>query len=247
MAKSLRMVHASGNTFMSLARTKSDVGRLVDLSPAAQWITLTECGELDTIRAISRFLQKIDAPYNVFNPDRGDIAFLVHHDVRLVDGGGPLAIPGKPGPASDGGHGPRHNSWAKLNWKDETIFANGVHFVTFRTDGGNRGDEQVHQAELMASQMHDQARSRNLAIGSGDLNGQLPNRGDLQEIWDAHGMTTTAKETGDMTGTHGHARIDYVWTMDQDHRVSVDDMKVLKSTKFESDHDPIVVDLTIRF
>jgi hypothetical protein len=34
--------------------------------------------------------------------------------------------------------------------------------------------------------------------------------------------------------------------MDQDRRLSVSEMKVLKSNEFNSDHDPIVVDFAIR-
>ena len=246
MGKSLRMVHASGNTFMSLAKTQSDVGQLVDLKPAPLWITLTETAEEETIRAIRAEIIKKGAPYNLLNPDNGDISFLIHHDARIKDHIGRLAIPQKHAPAAEGGHGPRYNSSVALEWQEEIIWANGCHFVTFKTKGGTRGDQQVTQANLMGKAMSHQAKGRVLSVGSGDLNGQLPNRADLQAVFDKWRMTTTAEETGNHTGTHDNARIDYAWTMDKDRRLSVEKMRVLKVREFNSDHDPVVVDLTIR-
>lgn len=248
--KQFRFVHASGDTFMSLARTKSDIGHLVDLDPLPLWITLTETAEASTIEGIRDTLHKLDAPFRLVNPDRGDISFLVNHDAHVADSGGPLAIPRRPGPARTGGHGPRHNSYVELHWRGEVISVNGVHLVTYHPDHehdtGTRGGQQVRQVELLGQQMRTQAHRRNLSVGSGDLNGQLPNRDDLQHIFDEYGMTTTAHETGVMTGTHGNARIDYAWTMDKDSRLHVVEMKVLKSRVYNSDHDPIVNDCELR-
>lgn len=247
--KEFRFVHSSGDTFMSLARTRSDIGHLLELRPRPLWLTLTEIGELATIKAIRAEVNKRDAPYSVINPDRGDIAFLVNRSAHVVKMGGRLAIPGKSGPAKDGGHGPRHNSFVELDWADETIFVNGVHLVTFHTNhasnSGDRSAEQVKQLQLLGKQMAWQSKDGSMALGSGDLNGALPNRHDLQKVFDQFNMTTTAHETGDMTGTHGNARIDYAWTMDKDKRLDVVDMKVLKSGVFNTDHDPIVVDCKI--
>lgn len=248
MAKRLRVIHASGNTFMSLGKTQNDVRRYLGMDSKPLWITLTETGQTDTLRAISQVVRDTKAPYNLLNPDKGDISFLIHHDARLVASGGPVIIPAQGGKASEGAHAARCNSWAELEWQGETIFANGVHFVTRVVHDNNhedRSDEQVKQAEAMGLQMKRQAHGRQLAIGSGDLNGQLPNREDLQRVFDEYNMTTTAKETGNMVGTHDRARIDYVWTMDKDGRLSVEDMKVLKSGAINSDHDPIVVDMLI--
>lgn len=248
MAKRLRVVHASGNTFMGLGKTQADIRRYLGMDPEPLWITLTETGQSDTLRAISQVVRDARAPYNLLNPDKGDISFLIHHDAHLKSNGGKVIIPAQGGKASEGAHAARCNSYAELEWRDETIFANGVHFVTrivHEPRLHERSEQQVIQANAMGLQMSQQAHGRHLAIGSGDLNGQLPNRDDLQEVFNKYHMTTTAKETGNMTGTHDHARIDYVWTMDKDGRVSVEDMKVLKSGAINSDHDPIVVDLLI--
>lgn len=245
-----RFLHSSGDTFITLAHTRSDVGHLLELRPHPLWITLTEIGETSTLHALQSEINQRNAPYRVINPDSGDIAFLVNKEARVLSSGGPLSIPKNSAPIKQGGHGPRHNSWAELHWNDEVIFVNGVHFVTFHTnhatDSGDRSALQVRQADDLGSQMANQASGSGLALGSGDLNGALPQRGDLQHVFDKHGMTTTAHETGVMTGTHGSARIDYCWTMDKDGRLSVSDMKVLKSGIFRTDHDPIVVDCEIQ-
>lgn len=244
MTVSVRMVHASGDTFMSLAKTGKDELNLMRLDPEPLWICITEAGEEETIRVISKTIRDHNTPYNIINPDRGDIAFLVHHDARLLGSGGPVAIPRQPGPAREGGHGVRCTSFIHLGYKGEDIFPNGVHFVTYHEGNTTRADEQVEHAKKLGQQMRHQAEGDHVAIGSGDLNGSLPQRHDLQKVFDVFNMTTTAEETKVKTGTHGRARIDYVWTMDKDKRVTVDHMKVRK-TGFNSDHDPIVVDLSI--
>lgn len=250
MSTTLHMIHASGDTFMSLAKEKSDIGNL--LKRRALAYTITECGEAVTIQALREEVHKHDAPYHVINPDEGDIAFIVHHDVKILSQGGPLAIPAQHGPASQGGHGPRCNSFFEGEYKGETFTKFGVHFVTAHTlhDGPNKGvwrtDEQVKQADLLGQQMNAAAKGSHLAIGSGDLNAVLPNNRDVQAVFDRYGMTTTAQETGVMTGTHGNTRIDYMWTMDRDKRLSVTKMKVLKSKIYNSDHDPVEVFMEVR-
>jgi hypothetical protein len=245
--KHFRFVHASGDTFMPLSEERSDIHHLLSLDPL--WMTLTEGGERATVKAIQAVVRREKAPYYVINPDAGDIIFLVNKEARIAGYGGPLSIPAKSGPAKEGGHGPRHNSWAELHWGNEVIFANGVHFVTFHTNhasnSGDRSVQQVKQANDVGKQMERQAQGTHIAVGSGDLNGSLPQRKDLQRIFNAHHMTTTAHETGVMTGTHGQNRIDYAWTMDRDRRLHVVHMRVLKSSIIKSDHDPIVNDCVI--
>jgi hypothetical protein len=248
--KRFSFVHASGNTFMPTVDEKADVGHLLALRPHPLWITLTEIGQTSTVAAIREVVNQRDAPYDVINPDSGDIAFLVNHEAHVANSAGPLSVPGKPGPARLGGHGPRHNSYVELHWEDEIIYANGVHFVTFHTnhatDSGNRSAQQVKQALDVARQMKHQASGSSIAVGSGDLNGSLPQRKDLQRVFHAYNMTTTSHETGVTTPTHGNARIDYAWTMDHDKRLHVVHMKVLRSSQFNSDHDPIVNNCEIR-
>lgn len=248
--KQFRFVHASGDTFMRLAKTRSDVGHLLDLTPHPLWVTLTEAGEAETLRAIRAEIHQKNAPYQLINPDQGDIAFLLHRHTHLMRVGGPLAIPAVHKPAREGGHGPRHNSFMKFGWEDEVLFVDGVHLVTYHVDHlhnrGTRADDQVKQMMLLGQQMRQQAEEKALAIGSGDLNGVLPTRRDLQHVFDHFNMTTTAHETGVQTGTHENSRIDYAWTMDKDRRLHVVHMRVLKSGIFHSDHDPIVVDCEIR-
>jgi hypothetical protein len=233
------VIHASGNTFMQLANTKSDVGHLLDRNPLI--VALTETGESATIAAIRAVIR--DRPYNVYNPDDGDIAFLLRHTASFVRCGGPLAIPGQPGPAAQGGHGPRHNSYITFNYLGEHITHNAVHLVTKNTDhnsgGKDRSNEQIKQIAELGAQMQRQAQGSSLVTGSGDLNAALPTDKAMQALFDKHHMTTTAHETGNMADTHGPHRIDYIWTMDADGRLSCHSMTVLKSGIFHSDHDPL--------
>lgn len=237
--------HASLDTFLSDEANRSDVELLVDglvHGSPRDWITLTETGELETVQMIRRVAGR---RYQVVNPDRGDITFLVDRRLDVIDYGGPLAIPAVGHAAGAGAHGPRHNSWVQMHVRGERITHTGIHLVTLDADhnpgGKTRADQQRHQLELMADQLDVFGRGSGLATGSGDLNGVLPLRDDLQAIFDRHGLTTTAHETGVHTPTHGRRRIDYVWTRDDDRRLVVDGMKVRRGAQWSSDHDPIDV------
>lgn len=242
----IQVVHASSNTFMPANDAKEDIENLLKLG--AVIITLTEIGDAATFAAVKAAIK--GHPYKAVNPDKGDIAFLVHTDAKIIDSGGPVAIPGTAHiDAGHGGHGPRCNSWVHVEYKGEVIFFNGVHFVVAKPDEAphmNRRDQQNKQAKLMGAQMSKQASGRHLAIGSGDLNASLPHQKPLQDIFDSYGLTTTQHETGNTQTTHGTSRLDYIWTSDKDGRVSVPSMVVLKSKKFNSDHDPVVARLRIR-
>ena len=242
----LHIVHQSLDTFMSQAKNVEDVGNVVDMEPDIH--TLTETADIDTVRVIRK---KFGTKVHVINPDGGDITFLIKRKAaHILHYGGPLAIPRQPGPAREGGHGPRCNSWIEMQFGDEIITHNGVHFVTAHADhthpGRMRVDQQVKQAHLLGEQMRRQSQGRRIATGSGDLNAVLPRDKAIDDVFNEYGLTTTSEETGVTTGTHGTTRLDYIWTADRDGRVSVASMKVLKSRKYNSDHDPVDVWLNIK-
>jgi hypothetical protein len=237
--------HASLDTFLTDKANESDVELLVDglvHGSPRDWIILTETGQKVTVDLVERVAGR---RYQTINPDAGDITFLVARGIDVLDAGGPVVIPPVRKPAKDGGHGPRCNSYVKMSVRGEIVTHVGLHLVTFDADhdpgGPNRGDDQRHQLEVAARMMDNFGRGRMLATGSGDLNGVLPLRGDLQAIFDRHEITTTAHETGVHTPTHGRRRIDYAWTRDQDGRLVVDGMKVRRGAQWSSDHDPIDV------
>lgn len=242
----ITLVHASGNTFMSAADTASDVQHLLGLK--ALIYTLTETSDPAHMAAIRKAAAAF--PYQVINPDQGDIAFLVHRDAQILTYGGPLAIPRQPGRAADGGHGPRHNSYISILYRGEHITHTGVHFVTAHPDPQHnvfqRRQQQLRQASLMGRQMKTFAQGRHIATGSGDINASVPHYQRMQRVFDTYGLTTTQHSTGNNQTTHGPSRIDYIWTSDADHRVTVASMRVIKSKAYHSDHDPVVAMLNIR-
>jgi hypothetical protein len=243
-SKPFRIIHASGNTFMPLVQTLADIERMMGHSP--DLVALTETGQNSVVRAIRHLVGK---HMQVENPDRGDITFLVKPEHHVLDLGGPLAIPGQSGSAALGGHGPRHNSFVTLDLGDGDVLTHtAVHLVTQHAHhahgGPDRSAEQIKQANLVGQQMMEKGAGHRLATGSGDLNTALPGDADMQRVFDHYSLVTTAQETGDEDPTHGVRRIDYVWTFDQDRRLSVAEMKVLPG--FHSDHHPVLADLNIR-
>jgi len=240
--------HASLNTFMSDDKNIEDVKNLLKLH--LLYYTFTETGEDRTVHLIKATVNQTSEDYVTINPDAGDICFVIRRDVRLSDYGGPLAISKQPGKASEGGHGPRHNSFFKGRYRGEEISHTGVHFVTRDADhkpgGIDRGDQQIKQARLMAEQMQRFGAGEALAIGSGDINATLPLNREMQKVFDDHFLTTTAEETGNRSPTHGSSRIDYAWTYDKDRRLSVPSMKVLRDQDYNSDHNPIVVKVHVK-
>lgn len=232
------LIHASGDTFMAIHKTQKDARNLMGLG--ALIITITEAGEQDTIQALRETVAthnskagKDGHTYTLINPDKGDIAFLVRGDALILDKGGPLAIPGTHGVApKNGGHGPRHNSWVRVHWQDEVITHTGVHLVTLKPDPDHDREErqamQIHQLHMVADQMSNMAAGRMLATGSGDLNGNADMRKDMVDLFRREHMTTTSKETKTKQTTHGNARLDFIWTMDRDGRLSCTSMRVLK-------------------
>jgi hypothetical protein len=229
----LMYVHASLDTFQKPKLAAEDVDQLLSLK--GFFYTLTETGDSDHVRAIKAVVAD-HRGYEFINPDAGDISFIIDKSANVRGSGGPLAIPARKGPARDGGHGPRHNSYIHFGYNGEHFSHVGCHFVTAWTEhsadgkghGRMRTDEQVRQAHLMGQMMTNFGRGTDLATGSGDLNVVLPRNDAVQSVFDHYHLTTTAEETGVMKGTHGDSRIDYMWTFDRDHIISVTKMKVLK-------------------
>jgi hypothetical protein len=240
MDMTYHLIHMSGDTFMPLAATQDDVERAWRRGP--DLLVLTETGENSTVQGIKDVIGKTGT---VVNPDRGDICFVIRKGITVTDAGGPLAIPGVPGPAAQGGHGPRHNSYVTQNFFGEHISHTAVHLVTAHSHhahgGPSRTDEQLKQAQLMAKQVQALGRGHALSTGSGDLNTVLPADKAMQAIFDNHELTTTAEEAENTMPTHGSRRIDYVWTYDGDRRLYVQNMRVLSGRQWLSDHDAVEV------
>jgi endonuclease/exonuclease/phosphatase (EEP) superfamily protein YafD len=237
--------HASLDTFNSDAANREDVAHLTEQLTSGDdrlWITLTETAEPETVAMIRRIANR---RYVTLNPDAGDVTFLVHRDLEVIAAGGPVVIPAVHKPARLGGHGPRCNSWVTMRRGRYELSHVGLHLVTARTmterGAALRLGEQRKQLEHAGELMDRLGRGDRIATGSGDLNGVLPRRKDLQQVMDAHELTTTASETRTTDKTTATARIDYVWTRDADPRLSVQRMKVRHGAGWHSDHDPIDV------
>lgn len=240
--------HASLDTFLDDDLNVADVVRLLKLH--LLYYTFTETGQDAMVHLLKNAVRANTEDYKLINPDGGDICFVVRNDLSLLDWGGPLAIPRQPGPAGQGGHGPRHNSFFTGKWRGEQISHTGVHFVTkhghHKAGGPDRSNQQLRQARMMGEQMQQLGRRSALALGSGDINASLPENREMQKVFDEYELTTTAEETDTKTATHGAHRIDYAWTYDKDRRLSVPSMRVLKNQGYHSDHDPLVVHVNVK-
>lgn len=232
----VHFTHASLNTFMSTAKNAEDVDRLA--SGNRDWVTLTETAQAETVAMIRKV---VGDRYKVVNPDAGDITFLVRPEHQVLGAGGEVVIPAVNKPAKDGGHGPRFNSHVRIKVGAEDITHTGMHMVTAKAGDGTRFPQQVKQADVMGSRMTQYGKGGRLATGSGDLNAVLPDRNDIQAVFDKYGLTTSARETHVQDPTEGGRRIDYVWTRDADGRLTVTNMKVRHGEQWNSDHDPIDV------
>lgn len=246
----LLLTHASLDTFMSDAANRGDVEGLVDNAVRGErrdLVTFTETADPATVAMIRHVAGDT---HRVVNPDAGDITFVVDREHEVLTAGGRLVVPAVHKPAREGGHGPRFVSHVTIRVGLDELTHNGVHFVTKRAGGravdDDRARQQRRQARVMGVLMREQGRGRRLATGSGDLNAVLPQDQSLQRVFNDHGLTTTAHETGVNTPTEGASRIDYVWTRDADRRLKVEDMVVRRGAAWHSDHDPIDVWLKIR-
>lgn len=242
------IVHASLNTFMSDADNVADVRRL--LKKGALYYTFTELEDIKTVRLVKDLVHKEFHDYETFNPDAGDIYFVARKDFKVSGCGGHLAIPGTHGiGAADGGHGPRFNSYLAGDYEGEHITHTGVHTVVAKPDNKphmDRRAQQIKQLNMMGDQMQKFGVGKNLAIGSGDINAEIPHLTAIQHVFDAHKLTTTSEETGNREDTHGTARLDYIWTYDADSRLSVPKMDVLRNQGYHSDHDPVVATINVK-
>lgn len=240
----LHYIHLSGDTFLPISQYVEDVKRALLRKP--DLLVLTEAGESATVKAVKAAAHG----YQTLNPDGGDIAFLLPESTPVFDQGGELVIPAQSGSAALGGHGPRFNSFVTFGHGGETVTHTGLHLVTrhahHASGGPDRHAQQLAQAKAMAESMTKFGRGRHLATGSGDLNSELPGDRQMQAIFDHFGLTTTAAETHIHTPTHAGRHIDWMWTLDRDHRLSVDTMRVLRTAPFNSDHDPLEARLTIQ-
>lgn len=238
----LDIVHASLDTFLDDSKNESDVKRLLNLN--AHSYALTETGQNDTFKMIKRICKERDT-HTAYNPDQGDITFILRNDCRHIEFGGKLIIP-----AGDG-HGPRCNSFNRFEYMGEYITHTAIHAVALHADHRTpaivkqRKEQQLKQIEAMAVQIQKYGQGRSLSIGSADLNAVLPDNKTIQGIFNEYGLTTTAHETGVNDPTHGNRRIDYIFTLDRDKRLVVRTMRVLHSGKYASDHDPIIARLNI--
>lgn len=237
-SNTLHVIHASLNTFTTDANNENDAHRIFSRHPHV--VAFTETSEKKAVEGVR---DAADGRYKVINPDAGDICFALRTDLPLLHAGGPLAIPGKRGPARLGGHAPRHNSYVQFRFHGDIISYTAIHTVTAR---GGRTDQQVKQLRMMGQQMVSFGQGDHLAIGSGDINGQLPSKDSFQRVFNTYHLTTTAEEEHDNTPTHGPYRLDYIWTYDLDGRVRCIDMRVLRNMGYHSDHDPVEAFLAIR-
>jgi endonuclease/exonuclease/phosphatase family metal-dependent hydrolase len=247
MMSELKIIHASGDTFMPIKNFKEDIKRLLARDPTV--LAITEAGQKDTMTALRSVAGR--GRWTTINPDDGDIAFIVDKNQGdVIDFGGKLAVRSDPSSPSQGGHGPRYVSWVRYHFDGLHMRHVAQHFVVphahneAKIDPHLRG-QQIRQASLMSATMERFAQGRSLVTGSADLNSSLPDDGTLQHIFDSYHLTTTAHESKVGDPTHGHRRIDYIWTCDLDKQVSVTKMNVLSET-FHSDHNPIEAILKIK-
>jgi hypothetical protein len=236
------LAHLSLDTFQPVENAEHDARALLRLEP--HLAVFTEAGQAETVAALADVAAR--RHYQLVNPDRGDIVFALRDDLEVLGTGGELAEKAEGRTRGHTKHGPRYNSFIRFVLAGEEITHSAAHILTGLGDDRPRTQQVLNQAELLASQIEDNADGRALSTGSADLNGQLPENAQLADIFARHRLTTTAAESGVDTPTHGPRRIDYIWTFDRDGRLSVQHFVVHRDDRFLSDHDPLEALLAIR-
>jgi hypothetical protein len=237
----LDLVHFSLDTFKDDDENLEDIDNILRLHPHG--VALSETGQAKMVRLIQNHIK--NSRYELINPDKGDISFLLRDDCKLLDDGGELVVPAarkRPGMV---GHTSRHNSFINFEFKDEEFYWTAIHALALHGDN-KRKQDQLDQFDSYAKQIWRFSRGRALSFGSGDFNTVLPNNHAFQNILETYGITTSAHETGVDDPTHGNRRIDYFMTVDRDGRVVVVFMDVLRGHRFNSDHDPIYVRIKVK-
>lgn len=225
----LQLEQASSAFTLTNAHALGDF--LQDLDHSADVVSFTEVAE--------HHQQLADAcdrkGYRLVLPTEGDCAVAVRSLHTVTNSGTVPSVPGRRGPASEGGHGPRPVLWATFVpfGTREHVTVHSAHWVTRKADVGH---QQLQLTEDLADAVRDHSRGPRLGFWLGDTNN--PDRGfDITEVDRAlrkGELTSCWDELGRYPDTHEGQTIDVVGSYDPDTRVSC--LRARRWHKLNSDH-----------
>lgn len=211
------------------------------LSRKADVVSFTEVAERNRdLRAACNA-----ADYQLQLADLADTALAVKGIHKIVAAGQHASVPAEPGPARDGGHGPRPVLWVSFRpfGTLETVTVHSGHWPTKRSDTGH---QQVALTREMADLVAGHSWGDRLGFWMGDTNNDDRRhqftavdhalaKGDLTSCWD---------ELGRWPDTHERQTLDVIGSYDPDRRVSCLRARVWPAG--HSDHRPVSAWYSIR-
>ena len=171
-------------------------------------------------------------------------AILVHPDLDILTAQYVPVIPAGPG------HGPRGVTSLQVGFDGEVIAVSTWHALRgwdYETADRRRDIIDQWQAALTIATAY--GRGTDLTVMTADTNYDEDDKSrnrPSRMLRDA-GWTSALDEMGNEEGTHGRRRIDEIWTLDADRRVSVRRVNVLTDEELHlgTDHLPVVAVLEI--
>lgn len=176
-----------------------------------------------------------------FHGGPGDTATAVSPEHRVKDHGAIFALAGQPGPAAEGGHGPRYIDWVKFGFHGSDVWFHEAHWVTLHPDTALRHQQHQHMTVLMCAAVDRHGAGDRLSFFGGDTNvDEALDRG--AEHWKPHwqfahhDLTTIYDELHTYPATAGRTTIDIIGSYNPDARVSAEAVHVWPSDAPALDH-----------
>jgi len=160
------------------------------------------------------------AGYQLVRDAEGDVAVAVKGIHKVHTWGVAQSVPGHPGPAAAGGHGPRNILWVTFQpfGTRERVTHHAAHWVTRKADTGL---QQLQMTADLGDVVAAHSQGSRLGFWSGDTNS--PDRPhDVTKVDKAlrkAELTSCWDELGKWPATHEASTIDVIGSYDPDHRV----------------------------
>lgn len=176
----------------------------------------------------------------------GDTLIVSPHEPYA--NGAHFVHPGRPGPASQGGHGPRYIDWAAARIHGERVYFHEAHWLAHLATSEARRLDHTRMTRAMIRHVADKAVGRRLSFFAGDINvdeATDTGRNHALPDWLFHqgGLETVWDELKRTPATHGRRTIDVIGSYTLDRRVSARRVEVLPL--LNSDHHQVIAHYSI--
>lgn len=244
MPTELRLSQLSMQFSDSIPQIDADLDVVLGDRPRCDFWGLTETSPSGRVRERVRLACKRHRLHMYVGP--GDTTILTRHQVFAH--GSHLVHPGRPGPASEGGHGPRYIEWVGAAIGHERVYFHEAHWLAHLDTVARRLDH-ARMTRAMVRLVAAHGPGRRLSFFGGDVNVDeatdtgarrdmpeyLFSQGGLETIWDDLKRTPP---------THGRRTIDIVGRYLPDVRVTPLAVRVFPL--LHSDHRQVIATYAVR-